>query len=123
MDKAEALNIAHKYAYENLMLNKITNIKLFKGDVKKILPKIKIKFDRIIMPAPKNAEKYLNLIKNKIKKNTIIHFYDFTQEKDFPDQSIKKIKKHFKKIKILKNMKCGNVSPYNYRVCIDFQPL
>ena len=45
MDKAEALNIAHKYAYENLMLNKITNIKLFKGDVKKILPKIKIKFN------------------------------------------------------------------------------
>ena len=86
---------AHKYAIENLMLNKIVNIKLFKGDVKKILPKIKIKFDRIVMPAPKNADEFLYLIKNKVKKNTIIHFYDFSQEKDFPNQSINKIKKRW----------------------------
>jgi len=26
------------------------------------------------------------------KKGTIIHFYDFSQEKDFPEQSINKIK-------------------------------
>ncbi len=115
--------IANKYAYENLMLNKINNIKLFKGNVKNIIPKLKVKFDRIIMPAPKNAENYLNLIKNKIKKNTVIHFYDFSQEKNFPEESINKIKKHFKKIKVLKAIKCGNVSPYNYRICIDFQVL
>lgn len=115
--------VAHKYALENLKLNKINNIRLFKGDVKKILPKIKLKFDRIIMPAPKNAEQYLNLIKNKITKKTIIHFYDFSQEKDFPEASINKIKKVFKKIKVLNTIKCGAYSPYTYRVCIDFQVL
>ena len=115
--------IAHKYAIENLMLNKINNVNLFKGNVKNILPKIKLKFNRIIMPAPKNAENYLSLLKNKIKKNAIIHFYDFCNEKDFPDKSINKIKKHFKKFKILKILKCGNISPYNYRICIDFQIL
>ncbi len=114
---------AHKYALENLKLNKINNIKLFKGDVKKILPKIKLKFDRIVMPAPKNAEEYLSLIKNKIKKRTIIHFYDFSQENEFPQASIDKIKKVFKKIKILKSVKCGAYSPYTYRICIDFQVL
>src|SRR3989344_4538386 len=88
---------AHKYAIENLMLNKIVNIKLFKGDVKKILP--------------------------KIKKNTIIHFYDFSQEKDFPNQSINKIKKYFRKIKVINAVKCGAYAPYIYRVCIDFQIL
>jgi len=119
----EANPIAHSYAQKNLVLNKVSNIKLLKGDVKKILPKIKIKFDRIIMPAPKNAEQYLNLIKNKLKRNTIIHFYDFSQEKDFPQESINRIKKYFDRIKILNTIKCGNVSPYNYRVCIDFQVL
>jgi len=113
--------VAYKYAQENIMLNKAFNIKLFKGDVKTVLPKIKLKFDRIVMPAPKNAENYLNLIKTKIKKNTVIHFYDFCNEKDFPQESINKIKKHFKNIKILNNVKCGNVSPYNYRICIDFK--
>ena len=115
--------IANKYAYENLMLNKINNIKLFQNNVKSVLPKLKIKFDRIIMPAPKNAENYLNLLKNKLKKNTVIHFYDFCNERDFPDKSINKIKKHFKKIKILNVVKCGNISPYNYRICVDFQVL
>ena len=31
---------AHKYALENLKLNKISNIKLFEGDVKTVLPDI-----------------------------------------------------------------------------------
>jgi len=119
----EMNHTAVDYALDNLKLNKINNIKLFNGNVKKILPKLKHKFDRIIMPAPKNAENYLNLIKNKLKRNTIIHFYDFCNEKDFPDKSINKIKKIFKKIKILKIVKCGDISPYNYRICIDFQVL
>ncbi len=113
--------VAVEYARENLKLNKITNIKLFVGNVKHILPNIKKKFDRIVMPAPKNAENYLNLIKNKVKKNTIIHFYDFSQEKDFPNLSIQKIKHHFKKINVINFVKCGNISSYRYRVCIDFK--
>ena len=115
--------IAHEYALENLRLNRINNIKLFRGNVKKILQKIKIKFDRIIMPAPKNSENYLSLVKKNIKKSTIIYFYDFSQEKDFPEKTISKIKKYFKKIKVLNYVKCGNVSPYNYRVCVEFQYL
>ena len=35
---------AHKYALENIKLNKLFNIKLFKGDVNKVLPKINKKF-------------------------------------------------------------------------------
>ena len=112
---------AHKYAQENLKLNKITNIKLFKGDVKIVIPKIKKKFDRILMPLPKSAETYLNLALSKIKKKGIIHFYDFQYEKDIPEKSIEKIKKHIKEFKILKVVKCGQYSPRNYRVCVDFK--
>jgi tRNA (guanine37-N1)-methyltransferase len=112
--------IAHKYAQENLELNKIKNIKLFLGDVKDIIPKIKKKFDRIIMPLPKSAEDYLDLLKKVSKKNTTIHFYDFSQKKDFPDESINKIKSKIKNIKILNSVKCGHYSPFTYRVCIDF---
>ena len=38
--------IAHKYALENAELNKVGNVKLFKGDVKTVLPKIKLKFNK-----------------------------------------------------------------------------
>src|SRR3989344_5254081 len=114
--------IAHKLALENLILNKTNNVTLYRGDVRKTVPKLKIKFDRILMPLPKSAEDFLDLTKKVIKKNTIIHFYTFAQEKEFKDLN-KKIKKHFKKFKILKIVKCGNYAPFTYRVCIDFKVL
>jgi len=107
----------HKYAKENLILNKSKKIKLFQGDVKKILPKLK-KFNRILMPLPKSSEDYLNLALKHIKKNGIIHFYTFGQEKEIKDIKIK-IKKHSKKIKIKKVTKCGHYAPYTYRLCFD----
>lgn len=112
--------IAHKYAEENLKLNKLSNIKNLKGDVRKILTKIKKKFNRIIMPLPKSSELFLDLIKNK--KNVIIHLYIFLQEKEINKKHIKKIlEKYFKKFKIVKITKCGAYSPGVYRTCIDFK--
>lgn len=113
--------IAHKYAEENIKLNKVSNVKLFKGDIKKVLPKIKKKFDRIIMPLPKNAPLYLNLIKKHVKKNTIIHLYTFFKQDNFKNQANNLLKKYLKKFKILKITKCGAYSPYIYRVCIDIK--
>ncbi|MBI4159239.1 class I SAM-dependent methyltransferase family protein [Candidatus Woesearchaeota archaeon] len=114
--------IAHKYSLENINLNKISIIKAFKGDVKKILPKINKKFDRIIMPLPKDAETFLDLALKHLNKKGIIHFYDFSKEEEFPKSSINKIKEHCKKFKIINTVKCGQYAPRVYRVCIDFQP-
>jgi tRNA (guanine37-N1)-methyltransferase len=38
----------HKYGLQNIKLNKIRNTKLLQGDVKKMVPKLKQKFDRIM---------------------------------------------------------------------------
>lgn len=109
----------HKFALENLELNKIKNIKLILGDVKKI--KLNKKFDRIIMPLPMSAEDFLKQALKFSKKGTIIHFYDF-QRKDEVNKSMNKIKKHCK-AKILKKVICGQYSPRKFRICIDFKVL
>jgi len=116
--------IAHKYATENLKLNKINNIKLFHGDVINILPKINKKFDRILMPLPKGGLNFLSIALNKIKKNGTIHFYSFSEENKY--DNITKIinnecKKNNKKCNILNFVKCGHFSPRIIRVCIDFK--
>ncbi len=80
------------------------------------------KFDRVLMPLPKNAENFLDLAIFSVKKKGTIHFYDFLHESEIPDEAIKKIKKHCK-AKILNWVRCGQYSPRKYRVCIDFQPL
>ena len=114
---------AHKYAEENLKLNKIKNIKLYKGDVKKILPKIKKKFDRVLMPYPMKGYSFLDLAIKKTKKNGKLHFYTFLNEKDIPKEGKKEIEKYTKKYRLLRTKKCGKFSPYKYRVCFDFKIL
>ena len=118
--------IAHQYAVENLFLNKINNIKLIKGDVKKVIPKLNQKFDRILMPLPKDADTFLESALKVAKKNTVIHFYDFEKEGEF-DKAINKINKIMKKnkktIKILTVAKCGEYGPRISRICVDFKIL
>ena len=117
--------IAHKYALENLKKNKLENkIKLFLGDVRKIMPKLNKKFDRVLMPLPKGGEIFLDLSLRHIRKNGVIHFYDFLHEGEFymAEEKIKKAcDKSNKKFKILKIVKCGQYSPGFYRICADFE--
>lgn len=114
------------YAKENIKLNKTGNIKLFCGDVKEALPKINKKFDRILMPLPGGGEEYLGLVLSKIKKNGVIHFYDFIHEEEthISRNKIKKAcKETGKKCRILKIIKCGQYAARIYRICIDFRVL
>lgn len=116
--------VAHKYALENIRLNKLANVGLIKGDVKKVLPKKK--FDRILMPLPKGAESYLGLALKKAKKGTVIHFYDFLNQDEFSkakEKIGKACSKAKKKYKILRIVKCGQFAPKTYRVCADFKIL
>lgn len=111
---------AHKYAEENLKLNKVKNVKLYNGDVNEVVPKLNKKFDRILMPLPKTAEEFLPLALEVSHTGTIIHMYDFLHEKDIPDKVIEKVKNVIPKAKILNIVKCGQYSPGKFRVCIDF---
>lgn len=115
---------ACEYQKENILLNKIDNIKLFKGDVRKIVPKLNKKFDRILMPLPRGAENYLDIALKAAKKNSIIHFYDFLNGNEFykAEEKIKKAcKKVKKKYKIINLIKCGQFGPGIYRICVDFK--
>ncbi len=122
----ELNEIAHNFAVENAKLNTVeSKVKLFCGDVRKIVPKLREKFDRIIMPLPKGAEAFLGVAFATAKKGAVIHFYDFEKEEDIPGESIGKVKKAAaaakKKIRVLATIKCGQLAPRAYRVCVDFK--
>ena len=84
----------------------------------------KTEFDRIIMPLPKDASKFLKSAFYVTKKGTIINFYTFAKEGKFKDaekrllNSCKKLKQ---KINIINTIKCGQVAPREFRICIDFK--
>tara|TARA_Y100000310_G_C20702833_1_gene831563 strand:+ start:4741 stop:5571 length:831 start_codon:yes stop_codon:yes gene_type:complete len=115
---------AHKYALENIQLNKIKNIELIKGNVENVVPKLNKKFDRIIMPLPKEASDFLDLALKKTKKNGTIHLYSFTKENEYEDiiKAIEKECKNQKKqCKISSIVKCGQFSPRVFRICVDIK--
>lgn len=109
---------ACEYAKRNVSLNLVSNVYLYCCDIRKF--KINKKFDRILMPLPKGAEKFLDVAKKFIKKKGVIHFYTFSNEEDI-DKISDTIKKTFKKFKILNVVKCGDIAPGVYRFCIDFK--
>lgn len=120
----------HKYGLLNLKENKLKNVDLVHADVRvacKELSLQKKKYDRIIMPLPKSAQDFLEDAFSVSKKGTIIHFYSFSHEKDFPQQTIGIIdaacKKAKKKYRVLNSVLCGNYSPRVHRVCVDFMVL
>ncbi len=119
--------VAHKFAEENIKLNRLQDkIKLYKGDVTAVVPKLKKKFDRILMPMPKTSLTFLGTAFKAAMKGTIIHFYTFGREEEFKDirKNIQdECKKHKKKCRILRTVKAGHYAPGVYRVCIDFRLL
>jgi tRNA (guanine37-N1)-methyltransferase len=114
----------HKYGLNNISLNKLNNISLYNGDVRDVVPKLKTKFDRILMPLPKTAEEFLDTALLAAKKGTVIHLYAFLNESEFDvaKQAIKDACKEANmNYKILSLTKCGQHAPRVYRICIDFK--
>jgi tRNA (guanine37-N1)-methyltransferase len=116
--------LGHQYALENIKLNKLNNCSSFCGSVKDVLPTLTGTFDRILMPLPKTADDFLDVALSKAHKGTVIHFYDFLNEKEF-HLAHEKIDAACKRAKIKYNIsqtiKCGQHAPYVFRICVDFE--
>ena len=117
--------LAHQYALKNIAMNHFEKkIIIYEGNVYTILPKIKKKFDRIVMPLPKSGHDFLNIALTKAKKGTIVHFYAFAREEEIPAaaKEIKELCKRCKhRVKILRAIKCGQYSPHTFRICFDLK--
>ena len=113
----ELNKIAHSFAVKNVELNKVKNVFLFQGDVKKVLSRVKKKFDRIVMPLPKKAAQYLPLALKHIKPKGSIHLYAFLEEEEIP-WKVKEYKAGFHGVKVVR---CGQYAPRIFRVCLDLR--
>ncbi|MCX6742075.1 MAG: methyltransferase domain-containing protein [Candidatus Pacearchaeota archaeon] len=122
---------ASEYARENVRLNRLINVEIIQGDVKRICPFLKKKkdfFDRIIMGRPQLKDTFLKETFMIVKKGTIVHFQDFINEQDMKKGiHIKRVldaaKKAKRKVEIHSTKIIRELAPYKYHVRVDFKVL
>lgn len=114
----------HKFALENLKLNKIPEdkIKLIQGDVKRKINSGLGKFDVIVMPRPNLKESFLIDALKVAGKGTKIYYYAFGHVDEIiriKNNLILEAEKAGKKIRILKTLRAGDIAPYKFRFRIE----
>ena len=112
-----------KYALENVKRNKLQNVKIIQGDVRKKCKNMD-KFDRIVMARPNLKDSFLDVAFPIIKKNGTIHYYGFYEtdrKEEMIDMINSEAKKHGKKLKILKVKKAGDIGKNKVRFRVDFK--
>lgn len=115
---------AHRYAQENVRINKLAHkIVLINEDVKKVSKDLKIKFDRIVMPIAVGGEAYLDYAFKFVKDGGIIHFYSTGKEPELFVEAEKDVisaaLSNRKKIRIENRVKVLPFGIRKYKVCLD----
>ncbi len=116
---------AHKYAEENVKLNRMKyQVIPVLGDVRKRSKEFYGKMDRIVMPLPGEGYKYLPVAISCLKPGGgTLHFYYISMEKDMfsmPEKILEtQAKMMGKKVKILGERKVLPYSPKSWKICLD----
>ncbi len=129
VDKIPSIEInpdAVEYMKENIRLNKVQDKVIpILGDVRKKSQEWFGKCDRVVMPLPHDARKYLELAYKCLKPEVgVIHLYIIESENEV-EKNVEKLMKNFQeKIKSKINYKIKKVlsySPRTYKYCVDIQ--
>lgn len=112
-----------KYALENVKRNKlIGKVEVVQGDVRRVVPKMKEKFDRIVMARPNLKDSFLDVAFSKVKKNGMIHYYGFYDEEkvdEMKEMIEDEAKRARRKIKIVRVKRAGDIGVKKYRYRAD----
>jgi len=118
---------AYKYMKENIRLNKtVEKVIPVLGDVKLKCKDWYGKCDRVIMPLPHDAWKFLDIAFKCLESRGFIHMYIIEGEGDIWNKIKTIINKFSKKIKRKTKYKIKKVLPYaprTYKYCVDIKIL
>jgi len=114
-----------KYALENVRRNKLNNVRVVQGDVRKVCKKMG-KFDRVVMPRPNLKDSFLDVAFENIKRGGVVYYYGFYDEdrlEEMKEMIFKEAGKIAKRVKILGVKKAGDIGKGKYRYRADIKVL
>lgn len=118
--------LAHEYAMKNLKLNKkLKNVECKVGDAADLPLLLDERFDRIVMPLPTMADRFLPVAMEMLKEEGgWIHYYEMAQLGSFETAATKvqnSAGKSGRKLIASSVTRCGHCGPRTHRICVDAQ--
>jgi len=116
---------AHEYAIENVRLNKVADrVTPILGDVREVC-KGMIPFDRVYMPLPKGAYKFLDTATPLVKDGGVLGFYHWAPGDDLWDEAEKLLCDAFgnegRTVEVIHRVKVSQYNPKYWKVRVDIQ--
>jgi tRNA (guanine37-N1)-methyltransferase len=115
---------AHNYCVENIHLNRVSDrVQALKGDVREICPGLGKTYDRIMMPLPKGAYKFLDVAVPLLKDGGVLHLYHWTiQEGAFSEAETliaKAANEYGRSAEFMGRTRVSQYSPGTWKVRVD----
>ncbi len=122
---AELNRTACKYMRENIEMNRLKyTVEPLCGDVGRVCPGLG-KMDRVVMPLPKGAYKYLGLAIRCARRGGVIHLYYWGRLDSVFKEAVKFIEKECRtggrRFKILNKRGVLPYGPGVWKICIEFR--
>ncbi len=116
---------AVSYFRENVRLNKVEDVvRVYQGDVREVVPELEGEFDRVLMPAPYNADGFLDIAVQKVMDRGVIHVYTFAGEEEVEEKRegiLRKLGELGFEGEVLFYRECGNFAPRVNRYVFDIR--
>ncbi len=112
------------YLEENIKLNKLEDTVVpLKGDVMDICPEYFGMCDRVLMPLPKDSDRFLDLAVKCLKDTGIVHYYSWSGEDGLYDKAKENLieagRRNNKETEIKDTRKVLPFAPRKWKICVD----
>ena len=116
---------AVEFARENIEMNDLEDsVEIIEGDVREEVPRLE-DFDRILMPSPTNAYKFLEYAFQASSQGTEVTFYAISEKENMFDHWIEKIKQEARQqnfsVDIIDKRTVSGYSPAQAKIAIDIE--
>ncbi len=116
-----------RYAAENVRRNKMQKVaEAVQGDVRRILPKMKEKFDRVVMARPNLKDSFLDVALPRVKRGGMVHYYGFCREEEraaMEAMILSEGKKRRRTMRIVRVKRAGDIGVRTWRWRFDIRIL
>ena len=114
---------AHNYCVENIHLNNVADrVRALLGDVREVCTKMDDAFDRVLMPLPKGAHRFLDVAVPLLRDGGVLHFYHWAPEPDLfsdAEELVAKAAEGYGRLEVLERVKVSQYSPSVWKIRID----